>query len=89
MTGRPGKSIPRELRPWATEDPGQTPLDASYIFNNADLGVFKGIGGTLSSTGKFGGILEQIEVQARPMFLILSWIAAAIRFLSTPLSAQL
>jgi len=49
--------------PWVTEDPGQTPLDASYIFNNADLGVFKGIGGTLSSTGKFGGILEQIEVQ--------------------------
>jgi len=49
--------------PWSTEDPGQTPLDAAYVFNHADLGVFKGIGGILSSTGKFGGILEQIEVQ--------------------------
>jgi hypothetical protein len=49
--------------PWSTEDPGQTPLDATYDFQHADLGVFKGIGGILSSTGKFGGVLEQIEVQ--------------------------
>ena len=48
--------------PWSTEDPGQTPLDATYDFQHADLGVFKGIGGILSSTGKFGGLLEKIEV---------------------------
>lgn len=48
--------------PWSTEDPGQTPLDATYDFQHADLGVFKGIGGILSSTGKFGGVLEMIEV---------------------------
>jgi len=49
--------------PWSTEDPGQTPLNATYDFKHADLGVFKGIGGILSSTGKFGGVLEKIEVQ--------------------------
>lgn len=49
--------------PWSTDDPGQTPLSATYTFEKADLGVFKGIGGILSSTGKFGGVLEQIEVE--------------------------
>ncbi|HEY1265135.1 MAG TPA: AsmA-like C-terminal region-containing protein [Terriglobales bacterium] len=49
--------------PWAADDPGQTPLSATYTFNHADLGVFKGIGGILSSSGKFGGILQEIEVE--------------------------
>jgi AsmA-like C-terminal region len=59
--------------PWSTDDPGQTPLSATYTFNNADLGVFKGIGGTLSSTGKFGGVLQQIEVEGEthvPNFVV-------------------
>jgi hypothetical protein len=49
--------------PWSADDPGQTPLAAGYTFKNADLGVFKGIGGILSSRGKFGGVLEQIGIQ--------------------------
>jgi hypothetical protein len=49
--------------PWSADDPGQTPLAATYTFDNADLGVFKGISGTLSSKGKFGGVLEKIEVE--------------------------
>lgn len=49
--------------PWAPDDPGQTPLGADYTFANADLGVFKGIRGTLSSNGKFGGVLEEISVE--------------------------
>jgi len=49
--------------PWSPDDPGQTPLAATYTFDNADLGVFKGISGTLSSKGKFGGVLEKIEVE--------------------------
>jgi hypothetical protein len=32
------------------------------VFDRADLGAFAAIGGTLSSTGKFGGTLEQMEV---------------------------
>jgi hypothetical protein len=49
--------------PWQAEDPGQTPLSATYTFKDADLGVFRGISGILSSEGKFGGILEKIDVQ--------------------------
>ena len=51
--------------PWSPDDPGQTPLSAEYTFDKADLGVFKGISGTLSSQGKFGGVLENIEVQGK------------------------
>jgi hypothetical protein len=42
---------------------GQTQLYGSYSFQHADLGVFPGIRGTLSSTGKFNGLLERIEVE--------------------------
>jgi hypothetical protein len=51
--------------PWGSDDPGQTPLSANYTFNKADLGVFKGISGILSSQGKFGGVLEKIEVEGK------------------------
>lgn len=49
--------------PWNADDPGQTPLAAGYTFKNANLGVFKGIDGILSSEGKFGGVLEQMSVK--------------------------
>jgi hypothetical protein len=48
--------------PWQPDDPRTTPVSATYTFSNADLGVFKGIGGILSSEGKFGGPLENLEV---------------------------
>jgi hypothetical protein len=51
--------------PWSPDDPGQTPLAAEYTFDKADLGVFKGISGILSSTGKFGGVLRKIEVEGK------------------------
>lgn len=51
--------------PWSPDDPGQTSLAAEYTFDRADLGVFKGISGILSSTGKFGGVLERIEVEGK------------------------
>ncbi len=47
--------------PWNSEAPGSTPLSGSYTFDNANLGVFEGIDGTLSSSGKFSGTLEHIE----------------------------
>jgi hypothetical protein len=49
--------------PWQIEDPGQTPLSAQYTFQNADLSVFHGIAGILSSEGKFGGVLDNIAVE--------------------------
>jgi hypothetical protein len=48
--------------PWQMEEPGLTPLSAKYVFKNADLGVFRGISGILSSEGKFGGALSDIDV---------------------------
>ena len=59
--------------PWSPDDPGQTPLAAQYTFDKADLGVFKGISGILSSQGKFGGVLEKIEVEGKtstPDFMV-------------------
>jgi hypothetical protein len=49
--------------PWQTDDPRTTPLGADYTFKDADLSVFKGIAGILSSTGSFKGVLESMEVQ--------------------------
>jgi len=48
--------------PWKTEDPGLTPISGDYTFDNADLGVFKGIAGILDSTGRYDGVLRRIEV---------------------------
>ena len=48
--------------PWHPGEPGDTPLDGAFTFDNADLSVFKGISGILSAKGTFGGKLERIEV---------------------------
>ena len=49
--------------PWRADDPGRTPVSGTYTFGHADLNVFRGIGGTLSSEGKYEGVLDRIEVQ--------------------------
>jgi AsmA-like protein len=48
--------------PWHPKQPGDTPLDGTFTFDHADLNVFHGIGGTLSSRGRFGGTLDVIDV---------------------------
>jgi hypothetical protein len=48
--------------PWQTDGPGDTPLGGHYVFQNADMGVFKGLSGVLSSTGDYKGSLDTIEV---------------------------
>jgi len=48
--------------PWQTEDPGLTPLNGMFDFAHADLSVFEGIAGNLSSRGSFGGTLDTIDV---------------------------
>jgi hypothetical protein len=47
--------------PWHRDEPGDTPLEGGFNFQKADLGVFKGISGTLASYGYFGGTLDQLE----------------------------
>jgi hypothetical protein len=49
--------------PFVAGEPSRTPLDGDFTFDNADLGVFKGISGTLSSKGKFHGLLSGMEVE--------------------------
>jgi hypothetical protein len=48
--------------PWQKDDPRSTPVSGSYTFQNADLGIFKGISGILASTGAYDGVLQRIEV---------------------------
>jgi hypothetical protein len=48
--------------PFQAQDPGASPVWGSYSFTHADLATFKGIGGTLSSTGKYQGPLNRLVV---------------------------
>jgi hypothetical protein len=59
--------------PWDADHPGNTPLNGTFTFDRADLSVFKGISGTLSSRGSFGGSLDYIDVNGQtetPDFVI-------------------
>src|ERR1700731_1211968 len=47
---------------WNQNDPGETPIDGAYKFEQADLNVTEGISGTLSSTGKFAGKVSHIDI---------------------------
>ena len=47
--------------PWRRDEPGDTPLEGVFDFAKADLSVFKGISGTLSSQGYFGGTLATLD----------------------------
>jgi hypothetical protein len=48
--------------PWDADVPSQTPVSGKYTFENADLGVFSGIAGILSSKGNYQGVLDQIVI---------------------------
>ena len=59
--------------PWDRDRPGGTPLKGSFTFDRADLSIFAGIAGTLSSRGTFGGSLDYIDVHGEtdtPDFVI-------------------
>lgn len=47
---------------WNRTDAGETPISGEYKFEQADLSVYKGIAGMLSSTGKFEGKLAHIDI---------------------------
>jgi hypothetical protein len=46
--------------PWNLNDPSDTAVAGHYTFENADLSIFNGISGILSSVGDFGGVLRNI-----------------------------
>ncbi len=59
--------------PWDRDEPGDTPVSGNYTFRNADLGVFKGISGTLSSDGNYNGTLGRIQAEGHtdvPDFMV-------------------
>jgi hypothetical protein len=51
--------------PWNADEPGDTAVNGSYKFTDADLGPFPGIAGTLSSTGDYKGQLNEIQVEGK------------------------
>jgi hypothetical protein len=59
----PGDIVSRgSFGPWNPESPSLTPVSGAYDFENADLSVFPGIAGILSSKGNYQGVLEKISV---------------------------
>ena len=56
-------------------DPDATPLSGSFVLKDADLAVFRGIGGKLSGQGKFSGQLGRLDVNGEtsmPQFILKS-----------------
>ena len=49
--------------PWNPGTPSLTPVSGHYTFAKADLGVFPGIAGILSSQGNYQGVLDQIRIE--------------------------
>jgi hypothetical protein len=59
----PGEiSADGKFGPWTKNHPEQTPFSGDYTFQHADLGVYGGIRGILSSKGRFDGQLKEIKV---------------------------
>jgi hypothetical protein len=52
-----------DFGPWQVDDPRLTPVSGAYTFTDAKLDPFPGIAGTLSSTGKYSGVLGSLEVE--------------------------
>jgi hypothetical protein len=50
-----------KIGPWNENDPGSTPVTGSYTYQHANLAVFEGISGILSSQGKFSGTIGHID----------------------------
>jgi hypothetical protein len=54
-----------EFGPFNPEQPRESPVRGEYTFSHADLGTLKGIGGILSSTGRYDGTLGRIVVDGQ------------------------
>ena len=49
--------------PWNERSVGETPVSGEYYFKDAKLETFSGISGILSSSGKYRGTLEHLQVE--------------------------
>jgi hypothetical protein len=62
-----------QFGPWNTGDPAATAVSGKYELQNADLSVFDGIAGTLSSDGIYGGTFKRMTVKGdtrMPRFVV-------------------
>jgi len=48
--------------PWVVADPGESSVEGDYRLAHGDLSVFKGIAGSLDSTGHYQGTLREMSV---------------------------
>ncbi len=48
--------------PWNVTDPGESAISGQYTFDNANLGDFKDIAGTLHSIGNYTGTMRDLSV---------------------------
>jgi hypothetical protein len=59
----PGElSVNGKFGAWADGHPEDTPMSGDYTFEKANLAVYDGIAGLLSSKGRFEGLLKHIDV---------------------------
>jgi hypothetical protein len=68
--------------PWASEQPGRTPLDGTFQLSRADLSVFNGISGLLAAHGRFGGRLDRIDIHGEtdtPAFRVNTGLPVPLR----------
>jgi hypothetical protein len=49
--------------PWIPDEPREIPINAKYVFKNADMGTIRGLAGTMQSSGTFSGPLDYLNVQ--------------------------
>lgn len=60
----PGElEVSGKLGKWRSDNPGQTLASGTYSLERADLGVFVGIRGAVSSRGSFNGNIQHIQLQ--------------------------
>ncbi len=51
-----------QFGPWQSDEPGDTPIAANYVFKDADFRTLKGLSGTMSSSGKYSGTIDHLDV---------------------------
>jgi hypothetical protein len=62
----PGEvAVEGKFGPWKRGDAGETPISGEYTFEHADLSVYHGVAGILSSKGKFEGNLAHIDIDGK------------------------
>jgi hypothetical protein len=52
-----------QFGPWRSEQPGDTSVSGDFQYSHADFSSVRGLSGTMSSHGTYGGTIDHINVQ--------------------------